>query len=109
MKTRTVKDYRRVNDLRDMLNQSAELYKNSNAFMIRKGEGEFEGVSYPDFKKNVDSFGTALIDLGLKDSFIAVLGENRYEWCVTYLSVVNGAGIIVPLDKELPLRLFDRV
>ncbi|MDD4121366.1 MAG: AMP-binding protein, partial [Eubacteriales bacterium] len=31
-----------------------------------------------------------------------VIGENRYEWVVTYLSVVNGVGVIVPLDRELP-------
>ena len=24
--------------------------------------------------------GTALIDMGLKDKRIAVIGENRYEW-----------------------------
>jgi long-chain acyl-CoA synthetase len=31
-----------------------------------------------------------------------VIGENRYEWCVTYLAAVNGVAVIVPLDKELP-------
>lgn len=25
-----------------------------------------------------------------------------YEWCVSYLAVVNGLGIVVPLDKGLP-------
>ena len=28
--------------------------------------------------------------------------RNRYEWVVTYLAVVNGVGVIVPLDRELP-------
>jgi long-chain acyl-CoA synthetase len=32
---------------------------------------------------------------------VAVLSETRYEWIVSYLSTVNGNGIIVPLDKEL--------
>ena len=28
----------------------------------------------------IDALGTALIDIGLKDKRIAVIGENRYEW-----------------------------
>ena len=31
-----------------------------------------------------------------------VIGENRYDWCVTYLSVINGVEDRA-LDKELPL------
>ncbi len=47
-------------------------------------------------------FGTALIKLGLKNKRIAVIGENRYEWEIAYLSIVCGVGIVVPLDKALP-------
>lgn len=45
--------------------------------------------------------GTALIHLGLKEKRIAIIGENRYEWEIAYLSVVCGTGIVVPLDKSL--------
>lgn len=47
-------------------------------------------------------FGTALINMGLKDKRIAVIGENRYEWEIAYLSIVCGTGIVVPFDKSLP-------
>ena len=46
--------------------------------------------------------GTALIKLGLKGKRIAVIGENRYEWGLSYLAVTCGTGIVVPLDKSLP-------
>ncbi len=94
---------RPINNLKDMINQSVELYSENNAFMLKNADGSYKGVKYSDFKSDIDGFGTALINLGLKDKFIAVISENRYEWCVTYLSTVNGAGVIVPLDKELPL------
>lgn len=93
---------RHVSDLKDMLNQSAKLFPNNNAFKI-KIDGNYNGISYTQYKEDVDSLGTALINLGLKDSFISLIGENRYEWCTSYLGVTNGAGIIVPLDRELPL------
>ena len=40
--------------------------------------------------------------MGLKNKRISVIGENRYEWEIAYLSVVCGTGIVVPLDKSLP-------
>ena len=46
--------------------------------------------------------GTRLIDLGLKGAKIAVIGENSYKWVVSYLGTVNGTGVVVPLDRELP-------
>ena len=47
-------------------------------------------------------FGTSLINIGLKGKRIAVIGENRYEWEIAYLSIVCGTGIVVPIDKSLP-------
>ena len=50
----------------------------------------------------MNAFGTALLALGQKGKRIAVIGENQYAWVTTYLAVVNGVGIIVPIDRELP-------
>lgn len=38
----------------------------------------------------------------MKGKRIAVIGENRYEWGLSYLAVTCGTGIVVPLDKSLP-------
>jgi len=35
---------------------------------------------------------------------IAVLGENSYEWILTYFSAVLSGNIIVPIDKELSVK-----
>lgn len=50
----------------------------------------------------IDGLGTAFIKLGLKGKRIAVIGENRYEWGLSYLAITCGTGIVVPLDKSLP-------
>lgn len=51
---------------------------------------------------DIDCLGTALLSLGLKNSNISIISENRYEWGVCYLSIVNGTGVAVPMDKYLP-------
>lgn len=94
---------RQIRDLKDMVSQSAELFGNKAAYQVKQSNGQYKQITFTEYKKDIDALGTALIDLGLKGSFIAVLGENRYEWCVSYLSIVNGTGVAVPLDKELPL------
>ena len=43
-----------------------------------------------------------MVVFSFKDKKIAVIGESRYEWACTYMSVVCGVGTIIPIDKELP-------
>lgn len=94
---------REVKDLKDMLNSSCELYGDNVAFLQKdKPGGEYKEIKFNEYKRDVEALGTALISLGLKDKNIAVIGENRYEWAVSYLGIVNGTGTVVPLDKELP-------
>lgn len=96
-------DFRSISDLKDMVNTSAALYGNRPAFLVKdRPGGKYQPISYIQVKKDVDALGTALMDLGLSGKKIGVIGENRYEWVITYLAAVNGLGVIVPLDRELP-------
>lgn len=91
----------KIIDLKDMLNKTKVLYANNIAYKIRKDEG-YITFTHKQVRNMIDALGTALIDMGLKDKKIAVIGENRYEWEIAYLSIVCGTGIVVPLDKSLP-------
>lgn len=94
---------RLVTDCKDMLESSARIYADRTAYMYKPVPGgQYKSVSYVQFKEDVDAMGTALISLGLKGKHIGVIGETRYEWMVGDLAVLNGTGVVVPLDKELP-------
>ncbi|MDR0287897.1 MAG: AMP-binding protein [Clostridiales bacterium] len=88
-----------------MLNNSYKKFGSKTAF-LRKTPGTvgYIPITYSQYKNDVDAFGTALCSLGLKGKPIAIIGENRYEWSVSYLSVINGTGVVVPLDRELPVN-----
>ena len=95
-------DIREIITLKDMLAGSAELYKDNAAFWVKKKRGgEYIPINYELLQHDVNALGTALMDLGLKGSRIAVMGQNCYEWIASYLSIINGTGIVVPIDKEL--------
>ena len=86
-----------------MIKNSAEKFGEEPAF-LRDGKGleDSKKVTYKEFYHEINSLGTALVEMGLKGKRIAVIGENRYEWELSYLAVATGTGIIVPLDKALP-------
>lgn len=88
--------------LSEMLKNSAKKFAQRPAFLIKKEKGgDYEQIKYAQLGDDVNSLGTALISLGLSGSKIAIIGENCYQWISSYLAVVCGVGVIVPLDKEL--------
>lgn len=99
---------REVTDLKDLINQTVELYGDKPAFkfkkrMYKKGEKvEIDVMTYKEFKKEIDCFGTALNSLGLENERVALISKNRYEWNVVYYTTTIGDKVIVPLDKSLP-------
>ena len=98
-----IHEYRKIRDLKDMLNQSAEIHGDNVAFKLKTDkQGVYKEITTKQYKDEVDSLGTMLIELGLKGKRIAIIGENRYEWAVAYLAVSAGTGVVVPLDKSLP-------
>ena len=95
-------DYLEIKDLIDMLNKTGKLYAKRPAYKIKLENGKYKTYTHSEVRDMINNLGTALINLGLKGKRIAVIGENRYEWEIAYLSIVCGTGIVVPLDKSLP-------
>ena len=100
--SKRIYDYLKINDLKDMLNKTGILYADKPAYKIKVEEGKYQIYTHKEVRDMINNLGTALINLGLKGKRIAVIGENRYEWEIAYLSIVCGTGIVVPLDKSLP-------
>jgi long-chain acyl-CoA synthetase len=96
-------DVRHITSIKDVLDGGAELYADLTAFLSKpKDCDKYQPITYKQYKDDVTALGTALLNLGLKGKRIALIGETRYEWVTSYMAVVCGLGIIVPLDKELP-------
>ena len=103
------KDMLEVTDLKDMLNKTRELYGDKPGYKIKIGKGQYKIYTHNEIRDMINYLGTALISLGLKGKRIGVIGENRYEWELAYLSAVCGVGIVVPMDKSLPANELEEV
>ena len=86
--------------IRDIINNSSNKYKDKIAIREKKNK-KIVSYTYGQLRDDVYALGTKLIDMGLKDKHIAIVGENSYNWIVSYLAIITGVGVAVPLDKEL--------
>lgn len=98
-------DSRVIRDLKEMTESSVELYKNKTAFLIKNKKGEaYVPVTYAEYGEHLNAFGSKLMEMGVQNGErVAIIAETRYEWYISYLATVNGKGVIVPIDKELPI------
>ncbi|MBQ1391499.1 MAG: AMP-binding protein [Firmicutes bacterium] len=93
---------RPITDIKQMFNSSVELFGDKVAFHQKFHKGEpYTEISYKQAQADVNGLGTALINLGLKGKRIGIIGDTYYQWESTYLAVIGGVGVVVPLDKEL--------
>ena len=95
-----------IKDFRELLNRSAEKYPNNVAYKFKENLGKpnqrVVEKTYKEVKEEVVALGTKLLEMGLENKKIAVIGNNRYQWCESYLAVTTSNMVIVPLDKALP-------
>ncbi len=92
-----------ITDLRHMIETSCRIHADRPAFLVKSEKGgDYREITYAKLKEDIDALGTKLLDMGLADAHIAVMGENCYQWVTAYYAVTNGTGVVVPLDKELP-------
>ena len=92
-----------INSLRELVDYCTKAHNEKVAFHWLKKKDEFS-KTYKDFKEDVEALGTYFISKGYNRTHIAVIGENSYEWIVTYFATVNSNNIIVPLDKEASIN-----
>jgi long-subunit acyl-CoA synthetase (AMP-forming) len=93
---------RPITDIKQMFKTSVELYGDRPLFHQKfKHDETYTQITYKRAYDEVNGLGTALINAEMKDKRIAIIGDNCYQWATSYLAVIGGVGIVIPLDKEL--------
>jgi len=95
-----------IKNFKELINRSAEKYGNNIAYKFKRNLGKKNETivekTYKEIKEEIEALGTALLNMGLENKKIALIGNNRYEWCVSYLAITTSNMVVVPLDKMLP-------
>jgi len=86
-------DVKQFKNIKELVENSGREFAERTAFVIKHKDGknvEYENITYEKFAREVNSLGTALIDMGYKDKKIAIIGKNRYEWVLAFASIICG-------------------
>lgn len=82
-------DYKNV---KEIIKDAVNKYPDCVAFTIKNKDGKnvsYKKITYKQLDEDINAFGTALLSIGLKGKRVAIIGKNRYEWVLSYVSVLN--------------------
>ena len=90
-----------VTSIQDMILRSARVYGDKIALEDLK-EYPIPRLTYSALLRNILKFGVALRAMGIKErSHVAVIGENRVQWSLAYLTSMCFNYVVVPVDRAL--------
>ena len=94
--------------IRELLVKAEAAYGDCDAFRykVKNADAQEKKVSvekktYTELKQDSERLSAALSVLGEENTHVAILGTTSYEWVVSYLGVVNGGNVAVPIDAQL--------
>ena len=74
----------------------------SKTTLMKKVDGQYQGITYQEFGEKVKNFALGLASLGVKKGDrVALLSENRPEWAISDLAILSLGAINVPIYPSL--------
>lgn len=94
-------DVPKISSVQEMILLSAETYGSKLAIEDLKPT-PISKVTYNELLTAVLKFGNALKELGIEErAHISVIGDNRVQWAISYLTCMCFNYVVVPIDKNL--------
>ena len=111
MEIKRINKVPKPNNIKDIIYRVAEKFADKVAFKIKHQENKevtYEEITYKKLLEDANKLGSGLYKMGFKGKRIAIIGKNRYEWSLAYISNFLGGIISVPLDKDLQYDELER-
>jgi long-chain acyl-CoA synthetase len=91
-----------ISDIRDMFDKSTRKFSDKIALQSKKEE-HWIAITYNELRVEVELIACGLAALGLQPSKskLAIIGDNRPEWAISYLAAACTGIVCVPIDKDL--------
>ncbi len=88
-----------ISDLKELVKYCENNYGDKVVFHWLENKIE-KSKTYKELSDDITALGEYFLNEGYKGKHIAVIGENSYNWIITYFATVNSGNVIVPIDKE---------
>lgn len=91
-----------ISDIRDMFLKSVQKFADKIALQSKKA-GRWIPITYGELRVETQLVAGGFAALGLKPSVgkLAIVGDNRPEWAISYLAAACSGIVCVPIDRDL--------
>ena len=104
MKYSVKKRARAYTDIEGFAHFISMLEQRGDRVAYKYPEGKtFVTLSYAALARKAKAVAAGLAAAGLGGERVAIIGETSPEWVATYLGVIAGGGVAIPMDKELAI------
>lgn len=91
------------NTIKEIFEEVTEKYSQNTLILQKPNHKEpYKEITYKEFGDDVKALGTKLIKMLPDNARVVIISETTYDWYLSYMTMLCGAGIAVPVDKELP-------
>jgi long-chain acyl-CoA synthetase len=91
-----------ISDIRDMFLRGTRKHAHKIALQSKRG-GHWVPITYGELRAETELIAGGIAALGLQPSTgrLAIVGDNRPEWAISYLAAACTGIVCVPIDKDL--------
>jgi long-chain acyl-CoA synthetase len=91
-----------ISDIREMFRRSTRIFSDK-IVLQSKNAGRWIPITYGELRSEVELIACGLAALGLQPSSgkLAIVGDNRPEWAISFLAAACTGIVCVPIDKDL--------
>ena len=71
-------------------------------FLLRRTDAGWSGFTFAEVARGAHAFAAMLADVGVRPGDrVGLQSENRPEWAIAYLAILEARAVVVPLDAQL--------
>jgi long-chain acyl-CoA synthetase len=86
----------------DMLQATAQRMPDKTAIIEPQADDSVRRITYRDLREDVDGLARSMLEEHPRP-VVGVVGKNSISWATVYLAALRAGGMIVPIDRELPI------
>lgn len=101
MKKHVLHEKREFENVRSLIEWSADFYGEKNIFSFRRSvKGDVDKISFKALRDDVRALATEMLDRGVAGKHCVLIGKFSYEWALVYYAALCSGAVLVPLDRD---------
>lgn len=100
MKKETLHEKLEFENIRDLVEKSAEMYGEKVYLSYRNASKEIEKITFVQFRDDARALACEMLSMGCAGKHCALIGKPSREWALVYFAAQSIGAVLVPLDRD---------